>query len=71
MNTANVADVVNDCAYVLSFLDAAIGTFPKRDEITLHYEASTGLALILCGISQRLFASADALSNKQTEMEVC
>ena len=70
MQTTNVADAVNDCAYVLSFLDTAIGTFPSRNHITLSYEATNGLSLILSDISQRLFASATALSNHQTTLEV-
>lgn len=70
MQHLNVSDVVNDCAYVVAFLDTAIGTFPTRNEITLSYEATNGLSLILTDISQRLFASATAIANKQTTLEV-
>ena len=69
MQTVNVVDAISDCAYVLSFLDAAF-TFPQRQQITLTYEAHCGLSLILADLSQRLSASADALSGNQTTLEV-
>lgn len=70
MQTAKVVDVVNDCAYVLSFLDEALGCFPQREEITLSYDARTGLSLILSDLGRRLRASGDAIQNNQQTMEV-
>lgn len=60
MQTIDIADAVNDCAYILSFLDATF-TFPQRKEITLSYEAHSGLSLILGDLSQRPFKAADSL----------
>lgn len=69
MHKPAVADVINNCAYVLSFLDTAF-TLSNREQITLSYDAQSGLSLILSDISQRLFETADVLSNNQTDMEV-
>lgn len=70
MQTGNPTDSVNDCAYVLSFLSAAFGTFPEFNSITLTYKERTGVSLLLGDLSERLFASADAVDDKQAEMEV-
>lgn len=71
MSTINtVVDQISDCAFVAAFLSAAIGTFSQRKEITLSYDASVGLSLILDDISQRLVASGDALVSSRTTQEV-
>ena len=70
MQMINTVDTVQDCAFVATFLSAAFGTLPQRNAISLTYAERTGLALILDDISQRLTASADALSNNQASQEV-
>lgn len=71
MQTTNVADVVNDCAFVLTLLSEAFGTFPSPgSSLTLSYGAQTGLSLLLDQASSRLFDAGEALSNNQKVMEV-
>lgn len=66
----NVCDVVNDCAYVLTFLSDVFGSLPAPDCIVLNYEAQTGLSLILNQAARSLFASGNALSGGDLTMEV-
>lgn len=71
MQTQNVTDVVHDCAYVLTFLSDALGTFPSpRETLSLSYASQIGFSLILDDVSKRLVASADALSDKRVAVEV-
>lgn len=71
MQTANVADVVNDCAFVLTLLSEVFGTFPPPGStINLTYGAQCGLSLLLDQASSRLLDVGEALSNNQKVMEV-
>lgn len=67
----DAVDVINDCAYIISFLSQAVAPPAPGKPLQFSPDAQEGLSQILTIVSNRLAASSMAIQDGEKYVEVC